>query len=98
MTELVLVRLEGNATCGVDDPSQTPLRSGWRAAQQCDCVDEPIAPSCGLMPFPPFPFSIFGAKPPLCEVQARNKSTPCDPTKCKPTRCKVHAEEGRRVL
>ena len=38
LTEMVLVDLDGDKGCGVDLPSQTPLRAGWRASRQCACA------------------------------------------------------------
>uniref|UniRef100_A0A7S0IMV8 Phospholipase B-like n=1 Tax=Calcidiscus leptoporus TaxID=127549 RepID=A0A7S0IMV8_9EUKA len=82
LTELVLTRLSGNQTCGVPDASATPLRQGWRASSGCDCVNQPIPPTCGLMPFPPEAVPKGLVKPPLCEAQAENASVPCNALSC----------------
>jgi hypothetical protein len=56
LMEMVLADVDGDKGCGVADPAQTPLRSGVNASHACDCSNTPIAPSCGLMPKPPFPY------------------------------------------
>jgi hypothetical protein len=85
LTEIVLVNLNGDLNCGTDSPSDTSLRMGWRANERCACVNKAIAPSCGLMAFPPLPQSMV--HPPLCAAQAANHSVPCNGFTCELTRC-----------
>ena len=94
VTEMVLVNLDGNKTCGVDDPQTTSLRMGWHADQQCACINEPISPDCGLMPFAPLPPVLV--EPPLCAAQAADPEVPCNPMTCTPTSCDVSAAGGLR--
>lgn len=91
LTEAVLVNVDGQYGCGTADPKQTPLRQGWKASSQCECENTPIPPDCGLMPFPPYPINITGAKPPLCAAQAQNKSVPCNTLACKHMTCNPKA-------
>lgn len=89
MTEMVLVDVDGDKGCGVPDAAATPLRTGWAASERCSCSnDDEIAPGCGLMPKPPFPYSIIGEKPPLCALRAHNRSASCDPLACAGWTCK----------
>lgn len=99
LTEMVLVNLDGQYTCGVPgDGANTTLRAGWQAATSCDCANEPIDPSCALMAEAPFPFSIVGTSPPLCGLQKGppfwNRWKTCNPLTCKSTRCNVHGRRG----
>ena len=82
LTELVLTRLSGNKTCGVPDASATPLRTGWMASSECDCANQPIPPTCGLMPFAPPSIPKKLVYPALCAAQAKNASVPCEPVSC----------------
>jgi len=81
LTEIVIVSLDGNRSCGVPEPTPTPLRVGWRASRTCDCEPEVIPPTCGLMPFQPASLP-NPAYPALCEAQAENHSSPCNPLAC----------------
>merc|ERR1719295_1153147 len=90
LTEMVLVNIDGDKTCGVENATATPLRSGWKASKRCVCENEAIAPSCGLMAEPPFPYSIIGESPPLCEKRAESRHNKCNPLTCKDMHCKVH--------
>jgi len=85
LTEAVLVSVDGDKSCGVPEPSATPLRAGWQASRTCGCVNDPIPPACGLMPKPPPP--MIREKPPLCELRAEDRSASCDPNACKPWSC-----------
>eukprot|EP00940_MAST-03C_sp_MAST-3C-sp2_P001345 g1345.t1 len=67
LTEMVAVNVDGDKTCGVEQPESTPLRQGWRASKRCRCVNQPIPKTCGLMPSPPYPLNITGEVPRLCE-------------------------------
>ena len=87
LTEMVLVNADGDKTCGVVTASETPYRTGWRASQQCECVNEPIAESCGLMPVPLPPYTFTGEEPRLCRLREDSLLAFCDPTACKPTTC-----------
>merc|ERR1712139_185606 len=49
LTELVIVDMEGKHNCGTADGSQTLLRSGWMASQQCECEALTIPETCGLI-------------------------------------------------
>lgn len=89
LTEMVLVNSDGHNTCGTDDASQTEFQSGWLASRQCDCENTAIPDACGLMPRAPFPISIIGANPPLCELQHRKFWRNCDPTACLKSTCKL---------
>jgi hypothetical protein len=84
LTEFVLSTVDGDKTCGVENASETPYRSGWLASQPCICENQPIPPSCGLMPKPP-PGCID--YPSLCALRKHNKSGLCDITSCLPTKC-----------
>jgi len=92
LTEIVLVNLDGKYTCGVSDASTTPLRSGWRASSKCDCENQDIPDSCGLMAKGPFPWNWIGTAPPLCKVQEGppfwNRWKTCDVMSCKLSYCK----------
>jgi len=87
VTEMVLVNVDGDKMCGVEDPTATPLRSGWRASLRCGCKNEPIAPSCGLMGKPPPP--MIREQPPLCKDREGLKGLTayCNPGTCKPWSC-----------
>lgn len=89
LTEMVLVNLVGKYNSGVLNASQTPLRSGWQASHQCQCDNEAIMPSCGLMPKPPFPYSLIGESPRLCRLREKSRFAKCNPTTCRPTLCRV---------
>ena len=82
LTELVFSKIDGNKGCGVANPSDTPLRAGWEASRQCKCENKPIAPSCGLMPQPPFPFNVIGEEPRLCGLREHNLSAFCSGYTC----------------
>eukprot|EP01048_Picozoa_sp_COSAG05_P009091 COSAG05_NODE_724_length_7726_cov_2.123771_4_plen_337_part_00 len=82
MTEMVLVDVDGDKGCGVANVTATPLRAGWDADERCGCSNAEIAPSCGLMAKPPFPYSLFGENPPLCGLRAHNRSASCNPLAC----------------
>lgn len=93
-TETLIVNMDGKFNCGVEDASKTPLREGWLAKQQCDCINYDIPESCGLMPRPPPGMSLL-EDPPLCKLREKKvpfwKSKPkCDPSSCKATRCRAH--------
>jgi len=79
VTELVMVNVVGNFSCGAADASASPLRAGWAASGACTCVNEPMDPSCGLMPECP-PTMPLGCTPPMCEAAAQGK--PCNPGAC----------------
>jgi len=91
LTEMVIVNIDGHYNCGVEDASKTPLRAGWLASRQFECVNYEYADSCGLMPRPPFPLSLLGSDPPLCKLQEPdhfwNRWKACDPMTCKMTAC-----------
>ena len=82
MTEMVLVDVDGDKGCGVTNATATPLRSGWEASERCGCTNGEIAPSCGLMAKPPFPYSLIGEKPPLCGLRAHDRKARCNPLAC----------------
>mmetsp|Transcript_53121 Transcript_53121/g.158300 ORF Transcript_53121/g.158300 Transcript_53121/m.158300 type:complete len:123 (-) Transcript_53121:149-517(-) len=69
------------------------LRAGWAASQACECEKVEIDPKCGLLPRAPFPFSVVGAKPPLCAIQDQghfwDRWRKCDPRACRDTRCRI---------
>ena len=88
-TEMVLVGVDGNETCGMANASATPLRSGWMASRVCDCQNEPIPDTCGLEPQPPPGVPGVFVHPPLCEVWKENHSNSCDPTTCGKWHCQV---------
>jgi hypothetical protein len=96
VTEVVLVNLDGNKGCGVDDPSTTPLRQGWNAAKMCKCTNAPIPPLCGLMAFPPAGMLPSLVSPPLCAAQAANKSVACNGYLCSHTSCGLTSSSTRR--
>eukprot|EP01063_Lacrimia_lanifica_P022186 TRINITY_DN29850_c0_g1_i1.p1 TRINITY_DN29850_c0_g1~~TRINITY_DN29850_c0_g1_i1.p1 ORF type:complete len:320 (+),score=61.74 TRINITY_DN29850_c0_g1_i1:67-1026(+) len=85
-TEMALSRFLGDSTCGTDTPSATLYKAGWRASRHCVCVNEPVDPNCGLMPFAPMGIT---PHPPLCAAQARDPKVPCNALKCKLARCKL---------
>ena len=87
LTEMVLVNIDGDKGCGVINISETPLKSGWLASQQCTCINKPIAPSCGLMPKPPFPLNIFGEEPRLCELREESLKNSCNSLTCDSMQC-----------
>ena len=89
LTEMVLVNIDGDKQCGVANSSATPLRQGWHASARCECANEPIPKGCGIMPRPPFPYSLFGEQPRLCELREESRLNSCRPQDCKPTTCKV---------
>ena len=82
MTEMVLVDVDGDKGCGVTNATATPLRSGWEASERCGCTNGKIAPSCGLMAKPPFPYSLIGEEPPLCGLRAHDRKASCNPLAC----------------
>ena len=88
MTEMVLVDIDGDKGCGVPKPATTPLRTCWDASERCSCSNDEIAPECGLMPRPPFPYNIMGEKPPLCALRNHNHSASCNPAACKGWTCR----------
>ena len=81
LVEIVMVNLDGDLTCGVQNASETPLRTGWKASSPYRCENKAIPPACGLMPFKPAGM-LLPAKPALCEAQHENSSTPCNPLAC----------------
>jgi len=87
LTEIVIVNMIGNLNCGVEDPEQTHLRAGWQASQTCQCVNEDISPSCGLMAYSPLPAAM--TSPPLCQAQAEDPSVACSGYTCTKTYCKL---------
>mmetsp|Transcript_114159 Transcript_114159/g.179721 ORF Transcript_114159/g.179721 Transcript_114159/m.179721 type:complete len:351 (-) Transcript_114159:126-1178(-) len=89
--EMVLVNVDGKYNCGVEDASHTPLRAGWMASETCSCENYEFSDTCGLMARAPFPMSILGTSPPLCEAQSGhfwNRWKACNPATCKQTACK----------
>lgn len=87
VTEMVMVNIDGDKTCGVANPAETPLRQGWNADQQCECVNEPVTDSCGLMPQPPYPFNITGEETRLCRLRVHNLSAYCNALTCGTFHC-----------
>ena len=84
--EMVAVNIDGDKTCGVAEPSNTPLRQGWAASEQCRCKNEPIPDACGLMPQPPSTFT-SDEVPRLCAVREHNSSAMCNPRTCHISHC-----------
>lgn len=87
--EMVAVDVDGDKTCGVERPSDTPLRQGWMASEQCRCTNELISDSCGLMPQPPYPLNVSGEEPRLCEIRENNLHAICNPRTCGISHCHV---------
>jgi hypothetical protein len=102
MFEIAMVNIDGQYNCGVPDASKTPLRQGWMASRQCDCINYPYDDSCGLMPRAPFPISIWGSDPPLCKKQQGppfwNRWKKCNPATCRRTKCNVQKQPMADVL
>ena len=73
VTELELVNLDGDKTCGVADARATPLRAGWHASAPCECVNRPIAPECGIQTTCKLP----PCAPQMCEVHGSPDDPPC---------------------
>ena len=96
VTELVMVNVLGNYTCGAADASASPLRVGWAASEACTCENQPIDPTCGLMPDCP-PTMPLGCTPPICEAAAQGQ--PCNPATCvaySPQMCREPSDALRR--
>ena len=91
LTEMVAVNIDGDKTCGVEQQESTPLRQGWRASKRCQCVNQPIPKTCGLMPTPPYPFNVTGEMPRLCKVREKSLKATCDPRVCGHYYCDVAA-------
>ena len=84
LTELVLVNLAGDKSCGVEEPSKTPLRGGWLANRTCECENTPIAPHCGII-IPQGCTALPGGvcSPPLCQTEpCMFSEPPCVDTWC----------------
>ena len=98
VTEMVLVKLDGDKGCGVEDARATPLRSGWRASEPCACENQAIAPSCGLMAKPPPP--MIREEPPLCKLRDgwRGLFALCNPGTCKPWSCRTPLQSSPCTL
>jgi hypothetical protein len=87
LTEMVLVNLDGDKNCGVEDPTTTTLRMGWKAAEQCACANLPIPDQCGVMAYPPLPPVMV--EPKLCAAQASDPDVACNGALCTFTSCAV---------
>ena len=85
LTEMVLVNLDGDKGCGTETPSETLLRAGWNASEQCCCANTPIADSCGLMAKPPKP--IIFEQPRLCELREKSIKASCTEATCNSWTC-----------
>lgn len=86
-TELVMVNLDGDRSCGVPNATQTPLRIGWQASVACECeANAPIPPACGIMPECPVTWWRGGCHPKICQTP------PCSMTTCQqlaPVTCRT---------
>jgi hypothetical protein len=86
LTELVLVNLDGDKGCGVDEPPKTLLRSGWLANRTCECANTPIDPHCGIVLQPPVSCATMpggACSPPLCQTEpCKFARPPCKDTWC----------------
>lgn len=102
MTEMVLVNIDGKHNCGVQDASKTPLREGWMAARQCDCVNYNFTDSCGLMPKAPGSIIEKLLASPICKLQEgpfwNRVLRKCDPSTCTPTACLTRKRAAKHAI
>ena len=100
LTEMVMVNIDGDKTCGVANESETPLRSGWQASASCECINKPIPPDCAIAPMCPID---SGCTPPLCRIHdgphhlPGKPLTPCNTRTCEaysPATCRANRMAG----